>query len=177
MVSFLSKLFGGNKSEKDIKTIMPKVEQINQFQAAYISISNDALRAKTDEFKLRIKEHLQEIDNNIADLGKKAEELPFSDISGKDVLYIEIDELKKKRDDLIEEVLDSILPEAFAVVKETARRFKENTQVVTTANNRDKELSVIKDYVKIDGENAVYSNSWMAAGGAITWNMIHYDVQ
>ncbi len=177
MVSFLSKLFGGNKSEKDIKTIMPKVEQINQYQAAYFSISNDALRAKTDEFKVRIKEHLQEIDNNIADLGKKAEELPFSDISGKDALYIEMDELKKKRDDLIEEVLDSILPEAFAVVKETARRFKENTQVITTANNRDKELSVIKDYVKIDGENAIYSNSWMAAGGAITWNMIHYDVQ
>jgi preprotein translocase subunit SecA len=126
MIGFISKLFGGNKSEKDIKNIMPRVEEINQFVTAYQSLPNDALRAKTDEFKQRIKEHLREIDESIAGLGKRAEELPFSDISGKDALYIEMDALKKKRDDLIEEVLDNILPEAFAVVKETARRFKEN---------------------------------------------------
>ena len=177
MIGFISKLFGGNKSEKDIKVIMPQVEQINQFVLAFSSLSNDDLRAKTNEFKQRIKEHLQEMDASIADLGKKAEELPFSDISGKDTLYIEMDGLKKKRDDLIEEVLDSLLPEAFAVVKETARRFKENTQIVTTANDRDRELTITKDYVKIEGEKAIYSNSWTAAGGAITWNMIHYDVQ
>ncbi len=177
MIGFISKLFGGNKSEKDIKSIMPRVEQINQFVAAFASISNDDLRAKTSEFKQRIKDHLREMDTSIADLGKKAEELPFSDISGKDTIYIEIDELKKKRDDLIEEVLESILPEAFAVVKETARRFKENNQIITTANDRDRALSVTKDYVKIEGDQAVYSNSWTAAGGAITWNMIHYDVQ
>jgi preprotein translocase subunit SecA len=177
MIGFISKLFGGNKSEKDIKSIMPRVEQTNQFVAVFTSISNDALRAKTNEFKQRIKEHLQEMDASIADLGKKAEELPFSDISGKDAFYIEMDELKKKRDDLIEEVLESILPEAFAVVKETARRFKENTQIITTANDRDRELSIVKDYVKIEGDQAIYSNSWTAAGGAITWNMVHYDVQ
>jgi preprotein translocase subunit SecA len=177
MAGFFSKLFGGNKSEKDIKFITPRVEQINQFQAAFDSLSNDALRSKTDEFKRRIKEHLQEIDESIEALGKKADELPFSDITGKDTLYIEIDGLKKKRDEQIEEVLDSILPEAFAVVKETAKRFKENTSIIVTANDRDRELSVIKDYVKIDGEKAVYSNSWVAAGGDITWNMIHYDVQ
>jgi preprotein translocase subunit SecA len=177
MIGFISKLFGGNKSEKDIKIIMPLVEKINQYVAEYGALSNDDLRAKTNEFKQRIKEHLQEIDSSIAALGKKAEELPFNDISGKDALYIETDELKKKRDDLIEEVLDSILPEAFAVVKETARRFKENTELITTANDRDRELSVVKDYVKIEGEKAIYSNSWTAAGGAITWNMVHYDVQ
>src|SRR5450631_3484262 len=177
MIGFISKLFGGNKSEKDIKNIMPRVEEINVFVAAYQSLSNDELRAKTDEFKGRIKEHLREIDESIAALGKKAEELPFSDISGKDTLYIEMDALKKKRDDLIEEVLDSLLPEAFAVVKETARRFKENSQLITSANDRDRSLSVVKDYVKIEGDQAVYSNSWTAAGGAITWNMIHYDVQ
>ena len=177
MIGFISKLFGGNKSEKDIKGIMPRVEQINQFVTAFASISNDDLRAKTSEFKQRIKDHLREMDTSIADLGKKAEELPFSDISGKDTIYIEIDELKKKRDDLIEEVLESILPEAFAVVKETARRFKENNQIITTANDRDRALSVTKDYVKIEGDQAIYSNSWTAAGGAITWNMIHYDVQ
>jgi preprotein translocase subunit SecA len=177
MIGFISKLFGGNKSEKDIKGIMPRVEQINQFVETFASISNDALRSKTNEFKQRIKEHLQEMNASIADLGAKAEGLPFSDISGKDALYIEMDGLQKKRDDLIEEVLESILPEAFAVVKETARRFKENTQIITTANDRDRELSVVKDYVKIDGEQAIYSNSWTAAGGAITWNMVHYDVQ
>ncbi len=177
MIGFISKLFGGNKSEKDIKSIMPRIEQINQFLAAFASITNDDLRAKTNEFKQRIKDHLREMDTSIAELGKKAEELPFSDITGKDTIYIEIDELKKKRDDLIEEVLESILPEAFAVVKETARRFKENTQIITTANDRDRALSVVKDYVKIEGDQAVYSNSWTAAGGAITWNMVHYDVQ
>ena len=177
MIGFISKLFGGNKSEKDIKNIMPRVEQINQFVAAFTSISNDDLRAKTNEFKQRIKDHLREMDTSIADLGKKAEELPFSDISGKDAIYIEIDALKKKRDDLIEEVLESILPEAFAVVKETARRFKENNQIIATANDRDRELSVIKDYIKIEGDKAIYRNSWTAAGGAITWNMVHYDVQ
>ncbi|MDP9042837.1 MAG: preprotein translocase subunit SecA, partial [Bacteroidota bacterium] len=177
MIGFISRLFGGNKSEKDIKSIMPQVEQINQFVTAYSSISNDALRAKTNEFKQRIKDYLSEIDTSIAELGKRAEQLPFSDISGKDTLYIEIDELKKKRDDLIEEVLDGILPEAFAVVKETARRFKENSQIVSTANDRDRELSIVKDYIKIEGDKAVYSNSWTAAGGAITWNMVHYDVQ
>src|SRR5436190_1332031 len=177
MLSFISKVFGGNKSEKDVKKIQPKVEQINNHFTAYASLTNDELRAKTSEFKQRIKEHLQEMDTSIAELGKRAEELPFSDISGKDALYIEMDELKKKRDDLIEEVLESILPEAFAVVKETARRFKENTQIITTANDRDRDLSIVKDYVQIEGDKAIYSNSWTAAGGAITWNMVHYDVQ
>src|SRR5260221_8347557 len=99
MIGFISKLFGGNKSEKDIKNITPKVEEINQFVATYQSLSNDALRAKTDDFKQRIKEHLREMDESIAGLGKKAEELPFNDITGKDALYIEMDALKKKRDD------------------------------------------------------------------------------
>src|SRR6516225_2783512 len=107
MIGFISKLFGGNKSEKDIKNIMPRVDEINRFVAEYHSLSNDALRGKTNEFKQRIKEHLKEIDESIATLGKKAEELPFNDISGKDSLYVEMDSLKKKRDDLIEEVLDS----------------------------------------------------------------------
>jgi preprotein translocase subunit SecA len=177
MIGFISKLFGGNKSEKDIKSIMPRVDEINQLVAAYASFSNDDLRAKSDEFKLRIKEHLREIDASIAELGRKAEELPFNDITGKDTLYIEMDDLKKKRDDLVEEILDAILPEAFAVVKETARRFKENDRIISSANERDRNLSIVKDYVKIEGDQAIYNNSWTAAGGAITWNMVHYDVQ
>jgi preprotein translocase subunit SecA len=142
-----------------------------------LNLSAITLNGRNIKFKQRIKDHLREMDTSIADLGKRAEELPFSDITGKDTIYIEIDELKKKRDDLIEEVLESILPEAFAVVKETARRFKENNQIITTANDRDRALSVTKDYVKIEGDHAIYSNSWTAAGGEVTWNMLHYDVQ
>ena len=177
MLGFIWKLFGGNKSEKDIKLIQPLVAVINNHCASYQSLSHDALRAKTAEFKLRIREHLQQIDNEIADLNKKAEELPFSDITGKDSLYNEIDRLQKDRDKKIEEVLKEILPEAFAVVKETARRFKENTEIESTATDLDKELSIKKDYIRIEGDKAIYKNTWTAAGGQITWNMVHYDVQ
>ncbi|HVS97656.1 MAG TPA: hypothetical protein VHE54_14280, partial [Puia sp.] len=174
---FLSKIFGGNKSEKDIKRIQPMVEEINRHFASYQSLSNDELRGKTEEFKARIRTHLGETDARIADLSKQAEELPFSDINGKDVLYQEIDKLKKDRDDQIEEVLEEILPEAFAVVKETARRFKENSEMVATATELDRALSIKKEHIRIDGQQSVYNNSWMTAGSPITWNMVHYDVQ
>ncbi len=177
MLGILSKIFGGNKSEKDIKSIQPLVTQVNQHFAAYQSLSNDQLRSKTVEFRSRIKEHLSKIDGQIAELSKKAEELPFNDISGKDVIYQEIDELKKERDEQIEEVLETLLPEAFAVVKETSRRFKENAELSSTATEQDRNLSVKKDYVRIEGDQAIYKNSWTAAGSPITWNMVHYDVQ
>src|ERR1700739_3816445 len=125
MLGFISKIFGGNKSEKDIKIILPLVDQINQHFQSYKDLSNDQLRGKTIEFKQRIKDHLSEIDTEISSLNKKAEELPFSDIVGKDALYNQIDALKKDRDEKIEEILKVLLPEAFAVVKETSRRFKE----------------------------------------------------
>jgi preprotein translocase subunit SecA len=177
MPGLLAKLFGGNKSEKDIKKIMPLVGQINEYVAAYAALSNDELRAKTNEFKQRIKDHLAETDNSITELNNQAENLPFSDIGGKDALYTEIDELKKKRDEHIEEILDILLPEAFAVVKETARRFKENSQLISTATAHDRDLSVEKDYVLIEDDKSIFKNTWMAAGGEITWNMLHYDVQ
>lgn len=177
MIGFISRLFGGSKSEKDIKNIEPIVKQINQHFSAYQSLSNDQLRGKTQEFRQRIKAHLQEIDTEIADLGKQAEALDFSDINGKDALYQKIDALKKDRDKKIEEALKEILPEAFAVVKEAARRFKENTELVSTATDLDRDLSVRKQYVKINGDQSVFSNSWPAGGNIVTWNMVHYDVQ
>ncbi len=177
MLGILSKIFGGNKSEKDIKTIQPLVGVINQHFSAYQSLSNDQLRAKTIEFKARIREHLSKIDTQVAELNAKAEALPFSDIGGKDVIYQEIDGLKKERDEQIEEVLETLLPEAFAVVKETARRFKENAEIVSTATELDRNLSIKKEHIRIDGQQSVYNNSWMAAGSPITWNMVHYDVQ
>ena len=177
MLGLLSKIFGGNKSEKDIKIIQPIVGQVSQYFTSYQSLSNDQLRAKTTEFKGRIKEHLSKIDTEISDLNKKAEELPFSDISGKDLIYQEVDQLKKDRDEQIEEVLEALLPEAFAVVKETSRRFKENAELVSTATELDRDLSIKKEHIRIEGDQSTYKNIWMAAGSPITWNMVHYDVQ
>ena len=177
MASFLSKFFGGSKSEKDVKTILPLVAKINQHFDAYQSLSNDELRAKTQEFRARIQEHLKEIDDAIVQTTKKADELPFDDLVGKDTIYQQVDILKKDRDKVIEDVLKEILPEAFAVVKETAKRFKENPEIVSTATQLDRDFSVTKNYIRIENDKAIYKNSWMAAGGQITWNMVHYDVQ
>src|SRR5688500_7510360 len=176
MLGFLSKMFGGSKSEKDIKSIEPVVALVNQHFNSYQSISNDELRNKTVIFKERITKYLEPIDQQIADISRQAEELPASDISEKDALYQEVDKLKKERDTKIEEVLKEILPEAFAVVKETARRFKENSELVSTATQLDRDLSVKKDYIRIEDDKAIYKNNWTAAGGQITWNMLHYDV-
>jgi preprotein translocase subunit SecA len=176
-MSFFSSLFGGSKSEKDVKKIQPLVVEINRHFASYQSLTNDELRNKTQEFRQRIKEHLTEIDNLIEATNKKAEGLAFNDLLGKDAIYQEVDKLKKDRDKKIEEALKDILPEAFAVVKETAKRFKENTEIVSTATQMDRDLSVKKEYVIIDGDKSTFKNSWTAAGGNVTWNMVHYDVQ
>jgi preprotein translocase subunit SecA len=177
MFKFLSGLFGGSKSEKDVKAISPLVAIINKHFESFQSLSNDQLRGKTTEFKGRIKEYLVEIDNNIKALNEQADQLPVEDILGRDDLYKEIDELKKKRNQQIEEILEKILPEAFAVVKEAGRRFKENETLVATATDLDRELGVKKDYVKINGDQSVFQTSWMAAGIMVNWNMVHYDVQ
>src|SRR3954447_10645227 len=177
MLKLISKLIGGNKSEKDVKQIEPLVVQINEYFQQYQPLSNDELRAKTVEFKQRIKEFLKEIDTEIENKKQAAEALTESDIQGRDTIYREVDELKKDRDKEIEKILNEILPEAFAVVKETARRFKENTELVSTATDLDRDLSVKKDYIRIEDGKVIYKNSWMAAGNLITWNMVHYDVQ
>ncbi|MBN8879422.1 MAG: preprotein translocase subunit SecA [Sphingobacteriales bacterium] len=177
MLGILSKLFGGNKSDKDVKKIMPVVEKINQYFASYASLSNDQLRQKTQEFRQRIKEYLKETDDSILAKNKQADELPFSDLTGKDAIYQEVDKLKKERDKKIEEVLNDLLPEAFAVVKETARRFKENTEIVSSATQLDRDLSVKKNYITIQDDKSIFQNTWSAAGGQVTWNMVHYDVQ
>ena len=177
MIGFISKMFGGSKSEKDVKQVTPIVEEINKSFSAFQTLSNDQLRGKTQEFRKKIQEHLSNIDKEITSVNKEAEELPFNDITGKDALYQQVDKLKKDRDKQIEEVLKEILPEAFAVVKETARRFKENAEIVVTATDLDKDLSVKKEHIRIEGDKAIFKNSWMAAGNLITWNMVHYDVQ
>src|SRR5215203_4665460 len=176
-MGLFSKMFGGNKSEKDVRAILPLVTKINQYFSTYQSLSNDELRNKTTEFRQRIASALKDIDIQIADINKRAEELSFTDLMGKDAIYQEVDKLKKDRDQKIEDVLKEILPEAFAVVKETARRFKENLELVSTATQLDRDFSVAKDYIRIEGDKSIFKNSWTAAGGQVTWNMVHYDVQ
>ncbi len=177
MLKFISKLLGGNKSEKDVAEIKPLIVKINQFFQQYQSISNDELRAKTVEFKSRISEHLKEIDDVIAAKQTEADELPATEIHVKDAIYQEIDKLKKDRDKELEDVLKVILPEAFAVIKETARRFKENESLESTATDLDREFAVKKEYISIEGDKSIYKNTWTAGGGKVTWNMVHYDVQ
>src|SRR4030095_7228753 len=117
---------------------------------------------KTQEFRQRIKEYLTEINDLIAETNKKAEALPFDDLVGKDAVYQEVDKLKKDRDQKIEEILKELLPEAFAVVKETARRFKENGEIVSKATELDRELSVVKNHITINGDESIYKNTWTA---------------
>ena len=177
MLNFLSKIFGGNKSQKDVVRINPIVEQINKHYNSFSSLNNDELRGKTRAFQLKIKESLSEIDQQIDALNKQAEELDVADIGGKDDIYREVDTLRKKRNEQIEVVLEEILPEAFAVVKEAARRFTENIELVSTATELDRELSIKKEHVKIEGDKSIFKNSWMAAGNLVNWNMVHYNVQ
>jgi preprotein translocase subunit SecA len=178
MVNFISKLFGGDKSAKDIKVILPLVDQINREFALLAEVTNDELRSKTAAFKLQIREHLQETDRRIAEMQQEAESHPQWDLEEKEKSYAAIDELKKQRDQTIEEVLGELLPQAFAVVKETARRFKDNNVLEATATELDRQLATnLKDYIHIDGDRVTYRNSWTAAGGQVTWNMLHYDVQ
>jgi len=177
MIGFLSKIFGGNKSEKDVKKITPLVGKINGYFAQYQLLSNDDLRARTTDFKNRIKQHLAVIDEQINSKKEHAENLPVTNINEKDVIYQEIDVLKKERDKQIEVILQEILPEAFAAVKETARRFKENASLECTATELDRTLAVKKDHITIQGDKVIFTNTWKAAGGDVLWNMLHYDVQ
>ncbi|MFI5170762.1 MAG: preprotein translocase subunit SecA [Chitinophagales bacterium] len=175
--STLSKLFGGNKYEKDIKAITPLVDEIKVEFGKLVSVSNDALRNKTNEFKKRINDHLKDIDAEISRLRTETDSPETEDVDQKDALYKEIDALIKERDKKIEEILLEILPEAFAVMKETARRFSENEKIVSAATQLDRDLSVNHDFITIEGDHAIYKNEWEAAGVPIKWNMVHYDVQ
>ncbi|HEX8460939.1 MAG TPA: preprotein translocase subunit SecA, partial [Segetibacter sp.] len=138
MLGFLSKLFGGSKSQKDVKLLLPIVDKTNQFFQQYQSLSNDELRAKTVEFKERINAHLKDIDSDIENLGKEADALTVEDITGRDTIFQQVDKLKKERNTKIEEALKEIQPEAFAVVKETARRFTQNTELTAKVTELDR---------------------------------------
>jgi preprotein translocase subunit SecA len=175
MLKFINKLFGGSKSEKDVKKMSPVIDQINQYFQSYQSISNDELRAKTTDFRKRIATHVSAITEQIANLKSEAE--TTLDIHAKSDIYKQVDALVKTRDSQLEEVLLQILPEAFAVVKAASQRFKDHTELRSTATELDRDLAVRKEYIRIEGDEAIYQNTWPAAGSPITWNMVHYDVQ
>ena len=174
MLGLLKKVFG-TKYDKDVKAIQPYVDKTNEFFRSYQNLSNDQLRDKTLDFRSRIAEYLSEIDKEIASAETEAK--GEQDLSQREEIYRQIDAYKKDRDKHLEEILMEILPEAFAVVKETARRFSENTELKVTATQQDKDLAANNSFVEIVGDQAVWKNSWTAAGGDITWNMVHYDVQ
>jgi preprotein translocase subunit SecA len=169
------KAFVGDKSEKDVKAIQPLINKVKSFEGALQALSHDELRAKTAEFKAKIQNARADKDAKIASLKQDTEQT--QDIDAREDIYAEIDKIEKEAYETSEKVLNEILPEAFAVVKETARRFKENTTITVTATPKDRELSASKPYITIEGDNATWANSWDAAGKAITWDMIHYDVQ
>ncbi len=169
----IGKLFG-NKNTRDMREIQPWVEKVKKAYPAIEKLSNDELRAKTQELKERIKQSATEENAKIAELKAKVEE---TEIEEREQLFNEIDKLETAVLDKYEVVLDEILPETFAIVKETARRFAENEEVVVTATDMDRTLAATKDFVRIEDDKAIYTNHWEAGGNDTVWNMIHYDVQ
>ncbi|MDB5032582.1 preprotein translocase subunit SecA [Mucilaginibacter sp.] len=176
MLNFISKLFG-SKSERDVKAILPLVEKVKAEFAKLDQISNDELRARTLDFKETIKQGLAKIDDEIQAIKDQTENNPDMDVQVKVDLYTQADKLQKDRDAALEVILLDLLPEAFAVVKETARRLKNNATIEVTATQFDRDLAAKKQNVIIKGDKAIHHNKWLAAGNEVTWDMVHYDVQ
>lgn len=172
----ITKVFG-TKSDRDIKNILPIVEQIKEEYAKLSSISDDQLRGKTEEISTTINQHLKSIDEQIAALKEKADTDENIPVEERESYFDQIDQLEEDRNRELEVVLKEVLPEAFAVVKETARRLKENGKLEVTATLRDKEYASRHAHVEIKGDRAIWHNEWLAAGNKITWDMLHYDVQ
>jgi preprotein translocase subunit SecA len=174
-INSILKAFVGDKSQKDVESIQPLVAKIKSFENGLASLSHDSLRAKTAEFKAKIKSARSEKDTAIEAKKLEAENTP--DIDDREEIYNAIDTLEKEAYDISEKVLMEILPEAFAVIKETAKRFKDNTTITVSSSEKDRELSATKPYITLVGDQTNWANSWNAAGKEITWDMIHYDVQ
>ncbi len=176
MANFLSKLFG-TKSDRDLKDVKPMLDATLKVYPEIQKLSNDELRAKTIEFKEIINKEVAAEENELSSLRERIENEYDMPVNEKEEIYKRIDKLEKDSYEKTQKVLNQILPEAFSVVKETARRFAENEEVVVTATDHDRELAVKRDNVNIEGDKAIYKNSWMAGGNMIKWDMVHYDVQ
>ncbi|MDY0200710.1 MAG: preprotein translocase subunit SecA [Tenuifilaceae bacterium] len=171
----LSKFFG-NKAQRDLKELTPYLEKIKEAYPRFTTLSNDELRAETDRLKKKIRDYIADDRKNIEEMKAKMESDTI-DFDEKERLSGEIDKLVEHIDKKVEEVLEEILPEAFSIVKETARRLNDNDTIVVTANDFDRNLSTTRDFVTVEGDKAIYSNQWTAGGTQIKWNMVHYDVQ
>ena len=170
---FLSKVFG-NKSTRDMKEIKPWVDKVKAAYPDIAKLDNDGLRAKTEEIKSYVR-------NSANDLRAKVDELKATiettELEEREPIFAQIDKIEKEILEVYEKALNEVLPTVFSIVKDTARRFSENTEIVVTANDFDRELAATHDFVRIEGDKAIYQNHWMAGGSEVTWNMVHYDVQ
>lgn len=174
LVDIIKKVFG-SKSERDMKQVKPILEKVLAAYKDIDKLSNDELRARTEELKKKIREREEPFEKRIAEIKEHLEsDIPVSE---KEKLATESDKLVKEEDEEIEKVLNAILPEAFAIMKSTARRFAQNPVVEVTANDFDRNLSTSRDFVKIEGDKALWQNHWIAGGNEVTWDMVHYDVQ
>ena len=174
LVDIIKKVFG-SKSERDMKQVRPILEKVLAAYKDIDKLSNDELRARTEELKKKIREREEPFEKRIAEIREHLEsDIPVSE---KEKLATESDKLVKEEDEEIEKVLNEILPEAFAIMKSTARRFAQNPVVEVTANDFDRNLSTSRDFVKIEGDKALWQNHWIAGGNEVTWDMVHYDVQ
>ncbi len=172
--SVIGKVFG-SKADRDYKAVKPTLQKILDVYPEIDALSNDALRARSEALKVKLREVEAPFESRIADIKEELnKDIPISE---KEKLADESDKLVKEEDEAIEKCLDGMLPEAFAIMKSTARRFKENAEVVVNATEFDQNLSVGHDFVRIEGDKAIYSNHWLAGGNEITWDMVHYDVQ
>lgn len=174
VLNSILKLFVGDKQQKDLKSLQPIVEKVRSFENSLNSLSNDELRAKTIEFKSKIKEATKSFTDAINTL---EEEVLIADIDRQEDIYTEIDKLKDESYEASEALLLDIMPEAFALVKETAKRFTENETLEVSATSFDRELSATREHISLDNDKAYWANSWDAAGKEVAWDMIHYDVQ
>ncbi len=176
MISFIKKVLG-DKASRDKKAINPIVSKVKEAYVGVKDLSNDDLRAKTQEFKDKVTAYISEDEKQMDSLKQRIEDEHDISMHEKEKVYGEIDKLSTQIYEKTQEILDEMLPEAFAVMKETTRRFKDNPEVIVTANDRDRHLATTMDNVRIDGDKAYYSNQWMAGGSLITWDMVPYDVQ
>ncbi|MCD8211325.1 MAG: preprotein translocase subunit SecA [Prevotella sp.] len=171
--NFLKSVFG-DKSTRDMKLIKPIVDEVTKTYSEISALDNDQLRQRTQEIKQYVQSSAKEELKQIDDLKAKIEETPIDE---REAIFNQIDKLDKDVLEIYEKALDEVLPVAFSIVKETARRFKENEEVVVTATDFDRELAIKRDFVRIEGDKAIYSHHWMAGGNDMVWDMVHYDVQ
>ncbi len=174
ILNSIIKLFVGDKQQKDLKTLQPIVDKVKSFETVIANLTNDQLREKTIEFKSKIKEATKQFDDEIS---KLEGEVKAADIDRQEEIYAEIDKLKDEAYNASETVLADIMPEAFAVIKETATRFTNNQEIEVTATPFDRELSGTRPHITLEDDKAYWANSWDASGKEVTWDMIHYDVQ